>query len=399
MRVEYLTWRDASGEQRARWLSPTSAPPARLVAADDRTTAVEAVARARRGDGLVYRGDYRNARQLLSAMGRRLLGRGAPRGGPLERYRSERRQRALEHDVLTRLILPIGGGYDVALARAPDVQAPLEEALGPSAGEPGALPLRDLLGMIGAHEWRRRGVRVAALDATVHPHYGVFAPVRAEHVDLVAGAVQRASTSARGASHRGAHAQHERGESKAERPLEGKSAIDVGTGTGVLAFVLARAGAQVTATDAEPRAVACARENAAALGLPVEVVEADLFPPDPAARFDLVVCNPPWLPGAALSPLERAIYDPGGGFLERLVAALPERLAPGGEAWIVLSDLAERIGLRPAGAVEALAARAGLVASRLAEARPTHPRASDEHDPLHDVRSTERTVLWRVVRE
>ena len=36
-----------------------------------------------------------------------------------------------------------------------------------------------------------------------------------------------------------------------------------------------------------------------------------------AARFDLVVSNPPWIPGAAASPLERAIFDPGGGFLAR----------------------------------------------------------------------------------
>jgi methylase of polypeptide subunit release factors len=257
----------------------------------------------------------------------------------------------------------------VPLAQAPDVRSALAEALGPPPGESGLLPLRDLLGMVGAHEWRRRGVKVAALEASVHPHWGVFAPVRAEHVDLVAAAARA-------------------------RSLAGALALDVGTGTGVLAFVLARAGARVIATDAEPRAVACARENAARLGLAdrVEVVEADLFPPG-AARFDLVVSNPPWLPGTAVSALERAVYDPGGAFLERLVAGLPPRLAPGGEAWIVLSDLAERLGLRAAGAVEALAAGAGLSVRVGAEVAPSHPRARDRDDPLHDVRAAERTRL------
>jgi methylase of polypeptide subunit release factors len=226
--------------------------------------------------------------------------------------------------------------------------------------------------MIGAHEWRRKGVEVPALAARVHPHYGVYAPVRAEYVGLVAAAA-------------------------AGWPARGKLAFDVGTGTGVLAFVLARAGARVVATDAEPRAVACARDNAERLGLApaVEVVLADLFP-EGDLRADLVVSNPPWLPAAAASPLERAVYDPDGAFLERLVLGLPARLAPGGEAWIVLSDLAELLGLRPPGHVAGLAARAGLAVVEVREAPAAHPRARDPGDPLHAFRARETTRLYRL---
>jgi hypothetical protein len=50
--------------------------------------------------------------------------------------------------------------------------------------------LRDLLGMTSAHEWRRRGVEIPALGESnnrIHPHYGVFSPVRGEYiVNLVA---------------------------------------------------------------------------------------------------------------------------------------------------------------------------------------------------------------------
>jgi methylase of polypeptide subunit release factors len=153
----------------------------------------------------------------------------------------------------------------------------------------------------------------------------------------------------------------------------------------------------VVATDIEPRAVACARENAERLGLAdrVELVEADLFPP---GRFDVVVANPPWIPDVARTPLERAVYDPGGAFLDRLVAGLPPRLEEGGEAWIVISDLAERLALRPAGHVEALAARAGLRVSDVRAARPDHPRTRDEDDPLHAFRAAEVTRLFRPVR-
>jgi methylase of polypeptide subunit release factors len=225
--------------------------------------------------------------------------------------------------------------------------------------------------MIGAHEWRRRGVPVPALGASVHPHYGVYAPVRGEYVDLVAAAAR-------------------------EWPVAGKRALDVGTGTGVLAFVLARAGAHVVATDLEPRAVESAREDAARLGLAdaVEVLQADLFP---EGRFDLVVSNPPWLPDEARTPLERAVYEPGGAFLRRLVTGLPARLAPGGEGWIVISDLAERLGLRAEGHLAALAAEAGLRVADVRETRPSHPRARNEDDPLHEVRAAEVTRLYRLL--
>jgi SAM-dependent methyltransferase len=375
-----IRWREGLSERSGRWLSPGASPPARAGAAGDGTTAAEAVARARRGEALVYAGDWRNARQLLAAMARRVshAPRGVPPRGeapvddPARAWSAERERRRVEREVLGRVVVPVETGFRIPLARAPDASAALAEALGEDAALPGLLPLRELLGMVGAHEWRRRGVEVPALGARVHPHYGVWAPVRAEFVELVARAA-------------------------AEWPVAGKRAFDVGAGTGVLAFVLARAGAAVVATDVEPRAVACARENAARLGLAerVEVREADLFPEGSA---DLVVSNPPWIPGEPHGPLDRAVYDPGGRFLERLVAGLPDHLAPDGEAWIVISDLAEILGLRPRGHVAALAARAGLRAADVREARPAHPRARDREDPLHAFRAREVTRLHRLVR-
>ncbi|HEY6099723.1 MAG TPA: class I SAM-dependent methyltransferase [Anaeromyxobacter sp.] len=374
-----ISWREGSSERTGRWLSSAARPTA-IGAADDATTAAVALARVRRGEGLVYHGDYHNARQLLAAMARRLShpprGRAPapapPSTGSAQAWRAERERRRIAREVLSRLLVPIEAGFAVPLRRAPDVADALAEALGPRPELPGLMPLRDLLGMIGAHEWRRRGVEVPALGARIFPHYGVYAPVRGEYVALVARAAE-------------------------EWPVKGKRAFDVGTGTGVLAFVLARAGATVVATDVEPGAVACARENAVHLGLEdrVEVVVADLSPPGEA---DLVVSNPPWLPDDAHGSLERAVYDPGGRFLERLVLGLPGRLAEGGEAWIVISDLAELLGLRPGGHLAALAARAGLRVSDVREARPAHPRARDREDPLHAFRAREVTRLHRLVR-
>jgi methylase of polypeptide subunit release factors len=373
--ITVVTWLQGSAERSASWLGVSSPPPRQVGVADDRTTAAAALARARSGEALVYTGDFRNARQLLAAMSRRLEGRRPTGRDPASLWRSEREHRRREHDLLGRIVVPFEEGFRLPLGHAPDVSAAVAEALGPEVPVPGLLPLRDLLGMVGAHEWRRKGVAVPALGARVHPHYGVYAPVRGEYVDLVAEAVRA-------------------------WPVEGKRALDAGTGTGVLAFVLARAGAHVVATDIEPRAVACARDNASRLGLGdrVEILEADLFPADPPS-FDLVVSNPPWLPDVARSPLERAVYDPEGSFLERLLATAPARLAPGGEAWIVISNLAELLGLRPTGAIENLARRAGLRIADVRETRPSHPRAADSRDPLHRFRAAERTRLVRLIPE
>src|SRR5699024_1155197 len=111
----------------------------------------------------------------------------------------------------------------------------------------------------------------------------------------------------------------------------GAEGMVLGTGTGVLAAVLARRGAaHVPATDINPRAVDCAQENIRRLGLEgrVTVLEADLFPP---GRADLVVCNPPWLPGAATSALELGSYDDASSMLRGFRDGLPARLRPGGE--------------------------------------------------------------------
>lgn len=370
-----IVWSDASGEHTARWRSEAGVPPPRrAVIADDRISADAAYRQACEGTALLWRGDFQNARQLLQAMSRRIDRK--PRkqsASPLDAFNAHRQAQAQRARTLGMLLITLEADYSIALRRAPDVKAACEEAYGQAdvdAGESASsvVSLRELLGLIGAHEWRKKGVEIAALGARIHPHYGVFSPVRGEYVELVARAPLPAGT----------------------------LAFDIGAGTGVLAAVLARRGVErVIATDTDARALACARENIARLGLDgqVEVLEADLFPP---GRAPLIVCNPPWLPARPASPIERAVYDPESRMLRGFLDGLAAHLEPGGQGWLILSDLAEHLGLRSRDALLAMIDAAGLRVIAKDDVRPVHPKATDPSDPLYRARAAEVTSLWRL---
>lgn len=125
----------------------------------------------------------------------------------------------------------------------------------------------------------------------------------------------------------------------------------------------------------------------------MEVVQTDLFPEGRAA---LIVCNPPWVPARPSSPIERGIYDPESRMLREFLGGLAAHLEPGGEGWVVLSDLAEHLGLRSRSELLAALDAAGLQVLDRSEVRPKHPRAFDEADALHAARAAEVTSLWRL---
>ncbi|MDX9707237.1 MAG: class I SAM-dependent methyltransferase [Azospira sp.] len=371
-----LHWEEGGATQTARWRSEAGAtPPKRVVVADDLTKADTAYQLACEGTALLWRGDFQNARQLLQAMGRRAEKRPRKTASITEAFHQHRMAQAQRARTLGLLLIPVDGDYAIPLRRAPDVTGALGEAWGAADGEPSVVSLRELQGLIGAHEWRKKGVPIPALGESIHPHYGVFSPVRGEYIDLVA-------------------------EAPLPSALETASlAFDIGTGTGVLAAVLARRGVRrIVGTDRDPRALACARENIDRLGLgrQVKLVEADLFP---EGRAPLIVCNPPWLPGKVAAPIEGAVYDPDSRMLKGFLAGLKDHLAPDGEGWLILSDFAEHLGLRQRGEVLRLIEAAGLKVVERHDTRPTHKKAADRSDPLYLARVAEKTSLWRLAAD
>ncbi|MFK7962346.1 MAG: methyltransferase [Burkholderiaceae bacterium] len=376
-------WRSESGAQ----------PPRRMQVVNDELTADRAFRMASEGTGLIWTGDFQNARQLLQAVTRRLdrsaqarrtKARKRQEQPPeaVERFNQMRVARAQRARTLGLLLVPLQADYNIELRRAPDVAQACEQAWGPApldeAGEPllTLVSLRELLGVMGAFEWRLKGVEVALLGGPynrIHPHYGVFSPVRGEYLELVAAAPLPSQTG------------------------QPRRAFDIGTGTGVIAALLARRGIEtVIATERDPRAVKCAQENFARLGVSehVQLQQTELFP---EGRADLIVCNPPWIPARPAMPIERAIYDERSAMLSAFLEGLVEHLEPGGEAWLVMSDIAERLGLRSREDLMNKIESAGLVAAGKADIRPQHPKTQDPEDPLHEARVSEVTSLWRLL--
>jgi SAM-dependent methyltransferase len=393
-----LHWTEAGHACSALWRSERGAPPPkRVVLADDTTTADDAYHLACEGTALLWRGDFHNARQLLQALARRIdkppqrkqrAAKGAalhkPPVSPAENFNLHRQAQAQRARVLAMVLLPFNADYSIPLRRAPDARQSCTEAWGPAVDTDGAsvATLRDLLGMTSAHEWRKNGVEIPALGAApnnrIYPHYGVFSPVRGEYVDLVA------------------HTPLPILSPTAVAAGETLVAFDIGTGSGVLSAVLARRGvAKVEGTDLDPRALACAQANLDQLGVAAQVtlVQTSLFPEGTAS---LIVCNPPWLPARPSAPIERAVYDENSQMLLGFLEGLTSHLAPGGEGWLILSDLAEHLGLRTRQALLDAIAAAGLQVLGREDAKPLHPKATDGRDALQAARAAEVTSLWRL---
>lgn len=137
--------------------------------------------------------------------------------------------------------------------------------------------------------------------------------------------------------------QHWQGDEHGLRPLEGKSALDVGCGAGLLAEPLARLGATVTAVDAAAELVDVAREHAAGQGLEIDYRHAAVE--DLGGQFDLVT---------SMEVIEH-VADP-----QAFLMSLAARLAPGGlmilstpnrtgRSRLLMITIAEGIGQIPKG--------------------------------------------------
>ena len=120
--------------------------------------------------------------------------------------------------------------------------------------------------------------------------------------------------------------------------------LDLCCGSGCIGISLKLAcpEADVTLSDISPDAVRLTEENARKLGADVTAVCADGFAAAAGRRFDLIVCNPPYLSAKDMDELQRevkrepalALYGGADGleFYRRFIGGMPPYLAEGGAA-------------------------------------------------------------------
>jgi SAM-dependent methyltransferase len=183
------------------------------------------------------------------------------------------------------------------------------------------LSLPQLQGLNSSWQWYIKGLRLPVISRRLHPLHGTYVPTRHEHLHLLSAWLKRYE----GARDR---------------------AVDVGTGCGVLALMLQEAGfSSIVATDINKNALAGLADD---LSQPpvidnIELRETHLIGPV-GDRFDLVLFNPPWLPGETHSMLDRAIYYPPDLF-DDFFAAAWRALRPEGRVVLLFSSLLKTAGL------------------------------------------------------
>ena len=229
---------------------------------------------------------------------------------------------------------------------------------------------RLLESFISAQEWYKKGIEISVLDRKrIRPIYGVWAPTSQEYLNLFANYLT--STSYTG------------------------TALDIGTGTGVLALLLASKGLQVTAIDANRAAVDCARVNIAALGVDgIDVKLGDITQELDLPRYKVIVANPPWVPGIGENPLQQAVFDDQSQMLRGCFRTAKTRLEDGGSFLLLYSDFGEILGVHPSSYIESLCSEFNLKLHT--KCTTPFPIQSNPLDPLKPYKDQSRIVLYDI---
>lgn len=253
-----------------------------------------------------------------------------------------KRQQHQRREAARRLLVPVNLSHGVLrLEGGPDYIGYLEWLYKDSYDDPEAcMRANDASALHVAWQYHENGVKYPFLEHKLHPFFGVyFQPTPYQHFVLLQEWLQTRPT---------------------VLSLPGATALDLGTGCGVVGFLLRslRPLAQVLATDMNPNAVFSVQcEVQRHQQQHMEVAVADLFDGlKDRGPVDLVVFNPPWIPGEgeeqhlesgannSTDRLDSGNYYPSDLF-DRLFASAPSALRPGGHLLLLFSDYALRRGL------------------------------------------------------
>ena len=275
---------------------------------------------------------------------------------------TEARRHRLHH-----LLLTARGDTLLNIEDPPDTTGLQEWLEGPTGQEVYLIPVRRLQRILTDMRRAREGIYIECLDAsiTILPHVYVPADQSVPAMFL-----------------------------ECRDLLEGRSVLDVGTGTGVLALLAARVGAaRVVATDSNPKAVENVGLNAARLDLEGKIDvrgPAHLFESVQGERFDTIIFNAPWIQGEPRTLYDTANYDPGYRVLDGFLREVREHLTPDGAILLQYSDVSERKGESSLGHLhDAVAASSLSIVASHTMARVSRVIGARENVFLFVIRKTE----------
>ncbi|HHN48525.1 MAG TPA: hypothetical protein ENN08_06310, partial [Bacteroidales bacterium] len=220
---------------------------------------------------------------------------------PVKDYKSSRVNRNNFRSLNTRLFIRVRN-CELALDKAP--KNPWLKQFYPKHDD-FLLRFSDFLGMNGAWQWFKKGIKLPVLDQAVHPFYGVYFPNRHEHLILFNHWLAKNA-----------------GFSKA---------LDIGTGCGVLALLMLRRGIPfVHATDVNPNAVYNAALEFEKRGMQAKTLieQASFLGSYEPDGKDLIVINPPWIPAQTETALDLATYYEAG-FFEKFFSSVHTEMKKG----------------------------------------------------------------------
>ena len=288
---------------------------------------------------------------------------------PKDIFHLYRRGKINQIHFLARVGFTIDQNYKIFLRFVPEIPI-LNSAIRTFITEPMPIfmPINLWDGIISANEWNEKGIQIAGLGNKIYPGYGVWPPTNQEYLKLFTDYISSSN-------------------------LEG-TAVDLGSGSGVLGMILAKHGLNSFGVDNNFHAAKSSNLNAQRLGLDFTAVHGDansiIIP-----ECDVLVCNPPWIPAVSSSILDNGNYDPDENLLKASFSQT-KKLKPNGRFLLIYSDLAQNLELQNKGRIEELCKENNLVIKNILSCH--FPITLDHTHPLKPFRDKSFIYLYEIIR-
>jgi 16S rRNA G966 N2-methylase RsmD len=281
-------------------------------------------------------------------------------------YREQHDSRSVFRELSHKLLLEIRNNK-IAIKKAPEIG--WLKILYPELNE-FLLPFPQIQGLNSSWQWYQKGISIPVLKRKIHPWFGTYFPTRFEHLELFDSWLK---------------------DYKGDK----KSAIDIGTGSGVLSFQLAKHGFEkVYGTDSNPNAIIGLKEDLRVNNLQskIELFHGDLFA-NCSTKTELIVFNPPWIPAFHnIDGIDKAIYYEPNLFT-RFFAEAKKHLNENGRIVLLFSNLAQITKVGELHPIEAELSVNNQFKKELFIQKKVAPASKNSRRDQH-WRSSERVELW-----